>query len=608
LTKAHFNKREQKGRRIRAVVLVLMVLFSWFLVPATPVFADETKPSSYVKRAEADITVNTDGTVDIVETFSYHFQKPIASIRFDLIFPFEGEPHLSSIEFAQQTGEGEDIYIQIPERSETKAQPFSYTTHRKRDRVTVDLKMTKISEDCVFRLSYQWNRGVVHKEGRALIAGPLLSVRPETQVDTMRWTITLPKTCRVENTSIIPVAIHTMTENKLDEHVISFVDNRSFKKIDGISFLISTSTACFPLILPASDPSTLSSILTRAGKMATRLSRLGLMRDRITRIVLPLVAAGLIIYAFLYLMQLLWVKEIKPGYALWPALARPAMVAKVARVNPDQSRVLIATLLQLINRKEIEWLDDVFIWRNPERNDFSDFSAWEILLLQWLFTYEGAYDHVLAPERLRQMTYGDDFKELALRFQKQIDQHYNDSGLVKPRWTTTFRIIFMVFSFVFALMAVVLFSISRSSTAFFLLIPAVIFAFGSLSFRFLTESGVNRYLETMRFSSKLSDPKEIIDSCASQLSEIETLISILPAAVVLGKTKQYMQGIRELPRRSFMRAAYAILHVYRRIPMPPKEEDRTADNLEEITRLHYELEEIERVMAAWKEYFDNCFI
>ena len=602
------RRRKLRGwQRKRIIGLLLLMLLSWLCLPVTPVHADEVRANAYVKRAEADVTINTDGTVDIVETLSYHFPKPVASLRFDLLFPFEGEPHLHSLEFAQDTDDDEEKFILVPERSETKAQPFSYATLRKRDRILVDMTMTEIHGDYVFRLSYQWNRGVVHKEGRALIAGPLLAVRPETAVDTMRWTINLPKSCRIDNSDIFPVSTHTMTENRVSDHVISFVDNRAFHKIDGISFLISTSTACFPLILPASDSASLASIIARSEKMTTRLSRLGLLRDRITRIVLPLVAAGIVIYIFLYLMQLLWIRRKRAGFALWPALARPAIVAKVARVKPDDSRLLLGTLLQLINRKEIDWLDDVFIWRNPQRNDFSEFSAWEILLLQWLFTDEGDYDHVLAPERLRQMTYSDDFKALASRFRKQIDNVYNKSGLVNPRWTTTFRIIFTVFSAIFTIMAVILFSISRSPTALFLLIPTAIFTFGGLTFRFLTEEGVNRYLETMAFSRKLSKPRLIAESCAPHLSEIETLISVLPAAAVLGKTKVFMRGIRELPRRSFMRAAYAILHVYRRIPVPT-EERQISDASLEIERLNYELEEMERVMAAWKEYFDNCFI
>ncbi len=594
------------GRRTGAALGLILILLT--LLPGQAAQAAETGSGTYVEKAELLVDINADGTVDITETLSYHFHKAKKSIAFDLLFPLEGEPHLTSLEFARKTVEGEEKFIPVPERDELKPQPLSYTTQRKKDRIRVDMQMTELSGDYIFRLSYQWNRGVVQKEGKALISGSLLAVLAETPVETMRWTINLPGSCRSDDSLLIPISGHQMTQNKLSENIITYVDNQRFLKLDGLGILISTSASCFPLILPASDSSSLASLVSRAESYSKRLSRLGALRDSIGRFILPLIAAGLFIYGLLYLLQMTWIRRIRPDYACWAATGSPALVAKLARVRPASSRLLLGTLLHLINRKEVEWLDEVFVWKNPGRDDFSGFTSWEILLLQWLFAQDENYDYVLAPERLRHAARADDFRELAQRFQKQIDEGYKESPFVRPQWTTVFRLLFLSFAALFLVTAFILFFFTRATTAFYLLIPTVIFSFGGLTFSFLTEAGMRRYLETFLFMRRLTKPQALVASCAGRLNDVETLISILPAAIVLNKRKNFFQGIRSLPQTSFMRAAYALLHVYRRIPIPNLQELSAPVLASEMERLNKGLDEMERALASWKENFDSCFI
>ncbi|NLA81500.1 MAG: DUF2207 domain-containing protein [Clostridiaceae bacterium] len=592
----------------RVLAVMTALLLSLVLLPGPPLLAADQPAENYVEKADIDLVVNTDGTVDITETLAYHFHRSKRSISFDLIFPLEGEPHLVKFEFAQKTAEGEEKFIQVPQADELKSQPFSYTTVRKNDRIRVDMKMTRFSGDYLFRIAYQWNRGVVHKENQALISGPLLVVRPETRVETMRWTLTLPQSCIPADNQLIPISIDPLTMNTSPEGVISLVANQGFRKIEGIGIFLSGPASCFPLILPASETASLSSLTDRALAQNKRLSRLGSVRNQFARIVLPLTLAGLFIYFLLYLLQLSRVRRLESDFACWAATGSPALTAKLALTHPDSSNLLLGTLLHLINRKEIEWLDDIFIWKNPARNDFSSFSAWEILILQWLFSRDEDYEYVLAPERLREAARSPDFRELAQRFEKQVQQGFEDSGLIKVQLTGALRITFFVFAFLFLIMSLLLFLVSRSSTAFILLIPAAIFAFGGRTFRFLTEEGLKRYRETRHFRRLLWNPQILIESCQGQLNDLESLISILPSAIVLKKRKDYFKGIRALPEADFRKAAYALLHVYRRIPAPQSLDLDGQDLKLELFRLNREIGEMERVLAAWKEYFDSCFV
>lgn len=595
-------------RRSVCWLSAVFCLLCIFLLPSPKAYAAQSKSGTFVEKAESDVWIKLDGTVDIVESLTYHFQGKKTNISFDLIFPLEGEPHLEMIELARMDGADKDKYIQIPRRDKLRSQPLSYTTTRKKDRIRVEVATTGLQGGYTFRLTYQWNRGLVMKEGKALVSGPLLAARPDTRVETMRWTIRFPDSVRMDLTHIEPVSIRAMTMNKSSEHHITYIDNQAFYKIDGISLIISMPGEDFPLILTASDKTSLSSLFERADSLSRHLTRFGMLRLSVMRLVLPLVAAGLMIYAALYLLQLTGLRRLKEDFALWPVAETPAMVAKLARIRPTDSLLLLGTLLRLINRKEVIWRDEIFEWRNPGRNDFSDFSAWEILLLNWLFAADETYDHVLAPERLRTAAHNPDFRELASRFRTQVDKEFNYRGLHNMKLTASFRLIFTAFAALFFVMAALLFLFTHASTAFLLLIPALFFSFSGMTFRFLTEEGINRYYQTRRFMRILARPQAIIQSCEGRLNEAETMISVLPVAVALKKRKAFFQGIRSLPRPLFMRTSYALLHVYRRLPVPDDHDLAEGGSEAEFERLSRGIEEMERVLSAWKELFDSCFI
>jgi len=595
-------------RRSASLAAAAACLFCLPLLPAPKVYAAEGRTGTLVEKAEADIRINLDGTVDVVETITYHFSGKKTTIPFDLIFPLEGEPHLEMIELAKAEGKDKGKYIQIPPGDKLKTLPLSYTTSRKKDRIRVNVATTGLSGGCTFRITYQWNRGIVMKEGKALVSGSLLAVRPDTRVETMKWTIQFPEGVRMDLTRVEPISIRAMTMSKGGGQSISYIDNQAFYKIDGIGLLISMPGSSFPLILTASDDTPLSSLFERADWQSSYLSRFGMLRLSITSVVVPLVMAGLLIYAALYLLQIMKMKRLQKDFALWPLAETPAMVAKLARIRPTDSLLLLGTLLHLVNRKEVVWRDEIFEWRNPGRNDFSAFSAGEILLLQWLFSADELYDHVLAPERLRTAARNPDFRELAQRFRTQVDREFNHKGLNNMKLTAFFKLIFMAFAVLFFIMMVLFLLTTHASTALLLLIPAGFFTFGGMTFRFLTEAGVDRLLRTHRFMRILAAPQAIIQSCQGQLNEAETMISALPAAVALKKGKAFFQGIRALPRPLFMRASYALLHVYRRQPVPDGN-DLDADWMDaEYERLSRGIEEMERVLSAWKEFFDSCFI
>ncbi len=604
---------EQNGRhkfaRLTAIVLLVAAMFSVFVVPPSDVYAAEKKPSTYIRNATAHLTINRDGTVNVTEELRFQFDKTRKSLSLTLLFPLMGESVLQSFEIAQVIQGEEEKFIHVPESDDRRPQPFSYMTERMRDRLRIKLAMTAFTGEYVFRLNYYWTRGVVEKENRAFISGPLCAAPNGMRVETLLWSVTFPTDCPVDLTEIVPIGYHTMTENKTGSNTISFVDNRPFLKTDEMGIAISAPKRYFSLILPTASTPSLNESLNKARALSARLTQIEAIRESITRIVVILTIAGILVYLVFQGALLFWKRRTRYDYAIWPMSARPAQVALLASPNPREPDLLLATLLSLVARREISWTDEIFIWNNPNRNDFSQFTTYETLLLQWLFVAQPEYDHVLSAGRLRVAARGDDFRQLAQRFKEQVGADFDESGLVEPRLTKVFRYAYFVLAFLFFVLTLGFHVYTRSPLTFILLLVSALFTFGGFTFRFWTPAGVRRKHETRRFKRALKTPELLVRSAIGQYTDVEMLIGSLPVTVALNKGSVYLQGIKDLDSPLFERAAYGLLHVYRGLRVPAHiEASGDIRDPYERTLLKRALDEMERVLASWRELFRSCFL
>ncbi len=581
-----------------------------FILPHSTVHAAESKPSTYVKSAKAHLTINRDGTVSVTEELHFYFDKMRKSQSLNLLFPPVGESVLQSFEIAQVLQGEEEKYFHVPESDDRRPQPFSYNTERLRDRLRIKLTMTSFTGEFVFRINYHWTRGVVEKENRAFITGPLCIAPSGMMVETLFCSITFPADCPVDLTEIVPIGYHTMTENRTGSNTVSFVDNRSFLKTDEMGITISAPKRYFSLILPsASDKISLKESLNQARALSARLTQVEAIRESITRIVVILTVAGLVVYLVFQGVFLFSNRRTRFDFAVWPMSARPAQVALLASSNPREPDLLLATLLSLVARREVSWMDEVFIWNNPNRNDFSQFTTYETLLLQWLFVAQPEYDHVLSAGRLRLAARQEDFRQLALRFKEQVGTDFDESGLVEPRLTKFFRHSYFLLAFLFLVLTAGFFLYTKSPLTFIMLLVSALFTLGGFTFRFLTPSGVRRTHETRRFKRSLKTPELLVRSAIGQFTDVEMLIGSLPVTVALNRGSEYLQSVKDLESPMFERAAYALLHVYRGLRVPAHF-DTNEDIYDpyERTLLGRALDEMERVLASWRELFRSCFL
>jgi hypothetical protein len=177
---------------------------------------------------------------------------------------------------------------------------------------------------------------------------------------------------------------------------------------------------------------------------------------------------------------------------------------------------------------------------------------------------------------------------------------------MKRRLTTIFRVASLIFAALFALIGIVFFLVTRSYGSFILLAVAVIYTANGFTYTYLSRYGAQRRWETLRFANTLGTPRKIILSCQNKLTDVETAITSLPAAVALDRVGDYFLGIRNLQDELFFKTAYAILHVFRDLPIPKHIRRRASPS--EKRMLLDELYQMERMLAVWDALLKSCLI
>ena len=607
-----FNKKRENDnkpkRRRYPFALLLLLLLSLLLSQTQPAKARDKIRLVPVDLAHADVLIRSDNTVLITETFYCTYQGEDLSFAFDIGTSLSGDATLVAVKKARvEQGELKDL-VNITPKDGTRPQPHTYQIEKKTDGTRVLVHLSSISGTFAIQLTYQWNHGVVKLDGYAMIAGALCSVPKGTNIRNLIWSVKLPSSVPADRATVIAVTSHPAAINQ-EENILTIVDNHRFTRREGMGIVLRLPIKFFPLATAKEGlKSTAADILDDAQNRREMLIHMELLSTNSTRMIGILSLTALFFLLILHTVRN-WTprrRKFLPDYLYWPATAPPAYISILQRSRLRDSDILLSTLLSLTAKKEIAFVDEIFIWRNPDRIDFSSFTPWETLLLQWLFEDDPAYGSVLAAERLRVAARQPEFRMIAQNFRKTLHNDFSQSHLMKRRLTTIFRVASLIFAALFALIGIVFFLVTRSYGSFILLAVAVIYTANGFTYTYLSRYGAQRRWETLRFANTLGTPRKIILSCQNKLTDVETAITSLPAAVALDRVGDYFLGIRNLQDELFFKTAYAILHVFRDLPIPKHIRRRASPS--EKRMLLDELYQMERMLAVWDALLKSCLI
>lgn len=602
-TRGYKSNRKRHSFILPIILLCLVLLFH-----SHPVEARENIRLIPVDLAHADVQIRADNTVLVTETFHYTYQGENLSIAFDIGTSLSDDMSIVGIKKARvEHGVLKDL-VNITPKDETRPQSITYKTEKQKNGTRIIVNFSSISGTFAIQITYQLDSGVIKLDGNAMVANSLCSVPKGTKIDNLIWSVTLPSGIAAEQADILAVTSHPTAIHQ-EKNILTIVDNHQFICRGGMGIVLRLPLTAFPLA-STKDGFKLTSaeIINDARNRREMLIYIELLYENSTRII-----GILSLTALLFLLVLIIVRnwtprrhKFLPDYLYWPATAPPAFISILQSNRLRDSDILLSTLLSLTAKKEVAFIDEIFIWRNPDRMDFSSFTTWETLLLQWLFEDDPNYGSVLAAERLRVAARRPEFRMIAQNFRKTLNNDFSRSRLVKRRLTVIFRVSSLIFAALFALISIIIFLATRIYGSFILLAVAFCYAINGLTYTSLSRYGARRRWETLRFAETLGAPRKIIMSCQNKLTDVETAITALPAAVALDRVRDYFFGIKNLPDELFYKTAYAILHVYRDLPIPRHIRRRASSS--ERKMLVDELHQMERMLTVWDALLKSCLI
>ena len=600
------DKRIFRNRLFHLLILSLIFLSVFLCQSLISQASSGNSQDLLFNRDSVNVRLLQDGRVLVDETISFTVLNNIEQVPIILRNPTEGHSQLQTLEyFGSGTSEN---FVLIPSYDETIAQNFSYRSSStlRETRLTLNLPLGPGEHN--IHISYEWNRGVTKRDSLAIMEGPMSSLPLGLEVSSAEWSVQLPANLSLGDTQAVTVSSTPFVELNKTENSIMYRSQGRFTVESKTALLITAPRSAFSTLTDTTSQKPISERLEAAQEQITVLHNRARMRH-----FLPLIIITFSIFSFLlwlliaFLRRLPWLHS-KRDHSLEISLT-PEVYLKILMGRKNDGRDLLSSLLSLMNKRELVWEDEIIVWKYPGRDDFSSFTAWEAYLLQWLFDPTEDPNPVLAAQRLRRETRGiqkhRDFQERYKAFQELVLNDFRQLGWVNRILTVFKRLSFQFFGLIDIILALFLSTYARSAWPLILILPGLLLIISGKKQLTFTTRGYALYREMRVYLRSLSSTQDLISNNEPGLTDVETVISALPRAVIFGKTEEFFAGIRELDPRRFHRAAYALLHVYRSLPLPVWTDGTrsTLPDAEELAFLQQELATMEEQIISWDALF-----
>lgn len=556
---------------------IIVLALSLALAPLTLAGCDSVNSllsAVDISEIESEILILADGTVQITEI--YQVNAPRESWGFNLVRPHprRGNTELVSIGIAASGLNPIPIYTQFTEETKDKLKdaPAAYAKKLEDDLVAIRMHTHFGRGDWLIKVQWSLLDAVVQNGEDALLDLPLLSLKPKTSTQLFSATLILPQRISTAGANVVTKTAANLVLSQQESNIIK-IRTGDFGHDDYLQLLISTAANVFTAL--EQDPVNLSvdQQFQEAALAAQNLTDIRHRREFVRKIIPYLTLVGLLLALSFYIYyEREGLKTARrTNYALWVSSVKPYNASMLLK-RDSPGRVLLSSLLALVNQKEL-WLDDyIFTWPHSGRVDFSALRPSETYLLHWLFQDLAAGGPALSAAQLKRAALSPasakGFKQNFREFEDLIYSEYLALGLYDQTKTKFGRILTASFFVIFIALVPLLSYLANSFHGLLLLLPATSFLLLRLGVRHLTREGRVRSRECREYSKNLDDLPRLTAATGSHYSLTETAILALPRAVALDRINLFFDGLYELYDEDFASCAHAILHVYLRTPLP----------------------------------------
>ncbi|NLM20023.1 MAG: DUF2207 domain-containing protein [Clostridiaceae bacterium] len=254
----------------------------------------------------------------------------------------------------------------------------------------------------------------------------------------------------------------------------------------------------------------------------------------------------LIIYVLFELEGYLFVKCPQLGRSIFALNA--AHAAHLVKQDA-QGSLILAGLLQLVQKNEVDLNKTTFYWNYPEREIFSNFNSSEVFLLQWLFedsTKTKKYPVISAEKIYVQTSKEKQATDFLLNFKQYVMLLEDDlikTGYLSQKNKRRGRRGYIMVSCLILIVFLIVFAVSKSWRALSLLLPYIFSIFRIFKARYYTLEGREKLKQLKSLKVALQSPQDFFKQQAKWINTRDLAPLILPYAISFNLVKTFLDKL-----------------------------------------------------------------
>lgn len=254
----------------------------------------------------------------------------------------------------------------------------------------------------------------------------------------------------------------------------------------------------------------------------------------------------LIIYVLFELEGYLFVKCPRLGRSIFEINAAHAAYL----VKQDaQGSLILAGLLQLVQKNEVDLNKTTFYWNYPEREIFSDFNSSEVFLLQWLFEDSSKTNKypVTSAEKIYVQTgkekHATDFLLNFKQYLLLLEDDLVKDGYISRKNKRRGQRGYIIISCLILIAFLVVFAVSKSGWSLSLLFPYIFSIFRIFKARYYTLEGREKLKQLKSLKIALQSPNNFLKQQMKWISTRDLAPLILPYAISFNLVETFLDQL-----------------------------------------------------------------
>lgn len=533
-------------RPIKASLAILCLVLIVLFLLTEPVQA-ALSPAFSIDRHSIQVELAADGSMIVTETIRYLFLTDIEILNFRVQHD-HGEPvDLVSIGVANVTGSGGQpsfVDAQLVEGTNNRQLPLTYTAINKEGDLAIQLNtLSKAGAGRTIRLVYQLDQSVELHDGAVYFERRFFDHGFRVDARQLALDLILPDHLPVDRVWVKTVSQVQFIQSQpgADRFRFESTNVDADQKIM-IACVMPVDAFTESALRSGDPPLTWHELIDRIHDQDNRLNWRRNLSQRAWGLVSLFLLLSLIMGAGIY-----WFFD-REGAADYRQrydqdivnYLSPAIIAALlGPVKP--ARIILATLIDLVRRKELALDGCVFTQLNPSRTDFTGFSASEVYLLQWMFG-QIARENTLSTSQIRYYARNDEtsdhFRAYYRQYRILFDEELRSRDLFDPKKTRRGRLMTLLLASGYLVLTVIFLISLQTPAGWLLLIPVLLLVLYSRQITRLTPSGRELRAHCQALRRYMLQMTRL-----HPLPELEFLARVLPVSIAIGTSQNLFRQI-----------------------------------------------------------------